>query len=139
MQALDIKPGRYVVATSGGVDSMALLHLLYQMSRDSDAGWWLTVAHFDHGIRSDSAEDRQLVQAIARQYGLPFVYDEGRLGPGASEATARQARYSFLHQVLGASGARAIMTAHHQDDVLETAIFNLIRGTGRKGLTSLGN
>ena len=97
----------------------------------------LTVAHYDHGIRSDSAEDRRLVQALAREYGLPFVYHSGRLGTGASEAVARQARYGFLHAVRRASAAQAVITAHHQDDVLETAILNLLRGTGRRGLGSL--
>ncbi|MGH7240665.1 MAG: tRNA lysidine(34) synthetase TilS, partial [Candidatus Saccharimonadales bacterium] len=71
------------------------------------------------------------------RYGLPFVYDAGRLGPGASEAEARQARYAFLKKIQASTGATAIVTAHHQDDVLETAIINLLRGTGRKGLSSL--
>ena len=97
----------------------------------------IVVAHFDHGIRSDSAEDRKLVQAMARKYGLQFVYDEGRLGLSASEATAREARYAFLQQVRAASGADAIITAHHQDDLLETAIHNLLRGTNWRGLVSL--
>ena len=95
------------------------------------------VAHFDHGIRPDSAEDRRHVQALAREYGLPFVYHTASLGPQASEAQAREARYGFLHQVREASGAGAIITAHHQDDLLETVILNLLRGTGRRGLSSL--
>jgi tRNA(Ile)-lysidine synthetase-like protein len=123
---------RYVIAVSGGVDSVVLLHL---MAARPDVK--LTVAHYDHGIRDDSDEDRKLVQQLARQYDLPFVYARGALGLNASEATARTARYGFLHDVRRASGARAIMTAHHQDDVLETAILNLLRGTGRRGLSSL--
>ena len=126
--------GSYVVAVSGGVDSVTLLHMLSMQS-----GLDLTVAHFDHGMREDSGRDRLLVQNLAGMYDLPFVYDEGKLGPGASEAVAREARYKFLHRVRQDSGAQAIITAHHQDDVLETAIINLMRGTGRKGLTSLGS
>lgn len=125
-------PGTYVVAVSGGVDSVALLHLL-----QNQPGYKFIVAHFDHGIRDDSAEDRRLVQALARQYQLPFVYEEGRLGPGTSEAEARDARYDFLRRAQAASAAEALMTAHHQDDVLETAIINILRGTGRRGLTAL--
>lgn len=128
---ISLKPGRYVVAVSGGVDSMALLHLLHGMP-----GLQLIVAHFDHGIRDDSREDRLLVQETAGRYGLPFVYDEGKLGR-ASEETARKARYGFLHHVREAAGADAIVTAHHKDDALETAVINMIRGTGRKGLASL--
>jgi tRNA(Ile)-lysidine synthase len=126
------KVGRYVVAVSGGVDSVALLNML-----SKQRGYKLSVAHFDHGIREEPIQDRLYVQALAKQYGLPFVYDEGHLGPQASEATARQARYDFLRRVQALSQAEAIITAHHQDDVLETAIINMIRGTGRKGLTSL--
>lgn len=111
---------------------MALLHALVQMP-----GNRLVVAHFDHGIREDSAEDRRLVQQVAAQYGLPFVYHAGNLGSRVSEADARKARYNFLHKVREASGASAIITAHHKDDALETAIINLIRGTGRKGMASL--
>jgi tRNA(Ile)-lysidine synthetase-like protein len=128
----DLQPGRYVVAVSGGVDSVVLLHML---ARNPELQ--LTVAHYDHGIREDSAEDRRLVQELAREYGLPFVYHAGKLGPGTSEATARTARYGFLHNVRQVSGAGAIITAHHQDDVLETIILNLLRGTGRRGLASL--
>ncbi|HSW37771.1 MAG TPA: tRNA lysidine(34) synthetase TilS [Candidatus Saccharimonadales bacterium] len=146
---IELESGKYVVAVSGGVDSVVLLALLakqvqspkskVQGFRPSTFDLQLIVAHFDHGIREDSSQDRQFVQALARKYGLPFVYDEGRLGPDASEATARAARYQFLRKVQRASGARAIITAHHQDDLLETAILNLVRGTGRKGLSSLAS
>jgi tRNA(Ile)-lysidine synthase len=127
-----IQPGAYLVAVSGGVDSVALLDLLRL-----HPGVRLTVAHFDHGIRPDSRDDRIFVQQLAKRYQLPFVYDSARLGAGASEAAARAARYAFLHRAGAAAGTSAIITAHHQDDVLETAVLNLLRGTGRKGLSSL--
>jgi tRNA(Ile)-lysidine synthase TilS/MesJ len=76
---------------------------------------------------------------LAANHGLPFVYAEGRLGQRISEAAAREARYTFLRKVRAAAGADAIITAHHEDDLLETAILNLLRGTGRKGLSSLQN
>jgi tRNA(Ile)-lysidine synthetase-like protein len=129
---VELKPGIYVVAVSGGVDSMVLLDMLRQKP-----GLKLIVAHFDHGIRPDSELDRELVQKYAKSHHLAFVYDEGRLGSEASEATARDARYEFLRKVKKVSGAKAIITAHHQDDLIETAILNLLRGTGRKGLSSL--
>jgi len=134
MVKLDIKPGTYVVAVSGGVDSMVLLDLLTKLPKLK-----LIVAHYDHGMRSDSEQDRQLVQKTAERHGLPFVYDYGHLGVGTSEAVARTARYKFLQKVKKAAGASAIITAHHQDDVLETAIINLLRGTNRHGLSSLQN
>lgn len=129
---LVLEPGLYVVAVSGGVDSMVLLDVLRR-----DPAVRLIVAHFDHGIRPDSEQDRQLVEQTAGEYGLPFVAGEGKLGSNASEAVARAARYRFLREQQAKAGAKAIITAHHQDDVLETAVLNLLRGTGRKGLSSL--
>ena len=130
--SIRVRAGKYVVAVSGGVDSMVLLDLLRQKPKLE-----LVVAHFDHGMRPDSAADRKLVQRIAAHYKLPFVYAQGSLGPGAGEALAREARYAFLRKVQTDQGAKAVITAHHQDDMLETAIMNLLRGTGRRGLSSL--
>lgn len=129
---LKLEPGVYVVAVSGGVDSMVLLEVLRYVP-----GLELVVAHFDHGIRPDSGEDRLLVQRTAARYGLVFESEAGNLGPRTSEDTARQARYDFLHRVRKTHGARGIITAHHQDDVLETAVHNLLRGSGRLGMTAL--
>lgn len=129
---ITLKPGTYVVAVSGGVDSMALLHTLTQCP-----GLNLIVAHFDHGIREDSHLDRKHVEQTAKQLKLPFVYHQGNLGPATSEAAARKARYDFLHGVKKASNAQGVITGHHQDDLLETALLNMLRGTGRRGLSSL--
>ncbi|HSW65523.1 MAG TPA: tRNA lysidine(34) synthetase TilS [Bacillota bacterium] len=129
---LQINPGKYIVAVSGGVDSMVLLDMLARAP-----GMELIVAHYEHGIRTDSDDDRKLVQAAAAKHGLPFVYERGNLGPGASEAAAREARYAFLRRVRAEHAAHAIVTAHHQDDVIETAIINMVRGTGPKGLSAL--
>lgn len=134
MIKIDVPAGKYVVAVSGGVDSMVLLDLLAKQSELK-----LVVAHFEHGIRPDSDEDRKLVEQAAAKYNLPFVFERGYLGTQASEATAREARYNFLRKIKAKQGAKAIITAHHQDDMLETAILNILRGTGRKGLSSLAS
>lgn len=127
-----VKPGKYVVAVSGGVDSMALLDVLAGRPELQ-----LIVAHFEHGIREDSDLDRQQVQKAAEHYGLPFVWERGHLGSRVSEARAREARYNFLHRVKKEQGAAAVITAHHEDDLIETATLNMLRGTHRKGLSSL--
>jgi tRNA(Ile)-lysidine synthase len=129
---VNLEQGKYVVAVSGGVDSVVLLNVLSKVSELE-----LIVAHLDHGIRPDSAQDAVFVMELAEKYGLPFVGGSVRLGPDASEEEARKCRYDFLRSVVRDSKAQAIITAHHQDDVIETAIINTLRGTGRKGMTSL--
>lgn len=129
-----VEPGKYIVAVSGGIDSMVLLDVLSKQKNLE-----LIVAHYDHGIRPDSAEDRKLVQSVAEKYGLLFEYAEGRLGKAASEEQARNARYTFLRTVSETHGATGVITAHHQDDLIETALLNMLRGTGRKGITSLAD
>ena len=131
---VDLEPGKYVVAVSGGVDSIVLLDLLVKQP-----GLDLVVAHFYHGIRPGWVDDMLLVKSQAELHNLPFFFDQAELGPNSSEEQARDARYKFLRHVMEVTNADAIVTAHHQDDLIETAILNIMRGTHRKGLTSLGN
>jgi tRNA(Ile)-lysidine synthase len=128
----DLPAGRFIVGVSGGVDSMVLLDLVRQRT-DITA----VIAHYDHGIRAESPQDRNLVKYVAMSHNLEFISERGYLGPHTSEDTARKARYSFLRQMRKIYNADAIVTAHHQDDLLETAIINMIRGTGRRGLSAL--
>lgn len=133
---------KYVVAVSGGIDSVVLLDMLatkklvIQPGQASTRDDELTVAHFDHGIRDDSAHDARFVKGVAESYGLPFVGRREELGAGASEETARRARYTFLRQVAVDTNA-LIVTAHHADDAVETVAINLTRGTGWRGLAVL--
>jgi tRNA(Ile)-lysidine synthetase-like protein len=124
--------GTYIVAVSGGVDSVVLLDMLAQQQ-----GLQLVVAHFDHGIRPESAEDAEFVKNLAQQYDVPYVTKRIELGPKASEDIARRERYAFLREVMKKHQAIAIVTAHHQDDVFETAALNMMRGTKRRGYVSL--
>jgi tRNA(Ile)-lysidine synthetase-like protein len=138
---------RYVLAISGGVDSVVLLDMLMKGKlpgsfQPSDA----VVAHFDHGIRAESGDDAAFVRGLAEKYGLKFRLGEGRLGAKASEELARTKRYQFLRKTVeelcykGGPCSKydvKIITAHHQDDLIETILINLIRGTGWRGLTPL--
>jgi tRNA(Ile)-lysidine synthetase-like protein len=134
---IQMNEGKYVVAVSGGVDSVVLLDLLTKFRNSNKASINLVVAHYDHGIRPDSEEDRLLVQELSGLLGFEFIYEEGNLGSSTSEEKAREARYKFLSKVQKDTDSDAIITAHHQDDLIETAILNLLRGTGRRGLSSL--
>jgi len=132
MQAATIEPGKYIIAVSGGIDSVVLLDVL---ARRPDIE--LVVAHVDHGIRTDSHEDAVFVRALAQEYGLVYEGTKLDLQGRVDEDTARRARHEWLESVYAHHDADAIITAHHRDDVLETILINIIRGTGWRGLQSL--
>lgn len=124
--------GKYVAGVSGGVDSVVLLDLLANYSK-----YQLTVAHFDHGMRAGSHQDAEFVKKLAGKYQLEFVSKKGRLGKKSTEETAREARYRFLKQICEKYQADGILTAHHFDDAMETAVFNAGRGADNFGLTPM--
>ncbi len=119
----------YLVAVSGGIDSVVLLDMLA-----NEKNHRIVVAHFDHGIRDDSAADARFVGELAKKYHVPFVTMREELGAGASEELARTRRYAFLKEQAEKFNA-VIVTAHHQDDVLETIAINSTRGTGWRGVS----
>jgi tRNA(Ile)-lysidine synthetase-like protein len=127
--ALNISAGRYIVAVSGGVDSMVLIDLLRQRT-----GVECIVAHVNHGIRLDSEQDENLVKDYCTSHNISFISTRLHLKKNASEQAARQARYLFLQQCRIKFKAIGIITAHHQNDVIETAIINVLRGTGWRGI-----
>jgi tRNA(Ile)-lysidine synthase len=123
----------YLVAVSGGIDSVVLLDMLV-----NEKNHRIVVAHFDHGIRDDSAADARFVSGLAKKYHVPFVTMREELGSGASEELARARRYSFLNEQAKKFSA-VIVTAHHQDDILETIAINTTRGTGWRGVSVFDN
>lgn len=127
---------KYIVAVSGGLDSVVLLDMLAAFQRRQPS-LDLVVAHADHGIRPDSHLDARHVEQLAERYGLPYEMTRLGLGSDTSEETARDARYAWLENVRTKHHADGVITAHHQDDVLETILLNFLRGTGWRGLASL--
>jgi len=122
---------KYIVAVSGGVDSVVLLDMMVKTMRHE-----LVVAHFDHGMRDDSPEDAAFVAALAAENGLLYAGKREELGKTASEALARERRYAFLRELADEYNAK-IVTAHHLDDLVETVAINLQRGTGWRGLAAM--
>ena len=125
---------KYVVAVSGGVDSVVLLNMLAK-----NTGNEVVIAHFEHGIRGKSSEaDARFVKALANKYGVVCEIGIGALGPNASEEMARTKRYEFLKLVALKYGGQ-LVTAHHQNDLIESIAINLSRGTGWRGLAVFGD
>jgi tRNA(Ile)-lysidine synthetase-like protein len=131
--AIGARPVTFVLAVSGGRDSMALLEA---MSRSYPAER-LIVAHYNHRTRGNESElDEALVKTECGRRGLRFV-SERDPRTLASEGEWRQARRTFFSQVLAESGADYIVTAHHANDQLETVLMRLVRGTGLDGLQGI--
>ena len=126
--------GTYILAVSGGADSMVLLDLFARASSERD--YKLVVGHFNHQTRSDNALDSALVERVSQASGLVFELGVAESSL-ASEATARVARYSYLNLLKSKYQAAGIITAHHRDDVIETSLLNLARGTDFRGLVPM--
>ncbi len=138
-QRLLKRGGRVVVAVSGGVDSMALLHALHALA--PDFGWKLSVAHFNHRLRGRSSDaDERLVRATARRLALPCDVAAADVRQAAAEQgvsiemAARQLRHEFLARCARQRGARTVALAHHADDQVELFLLRLLRGAGGDGL-----
>lgn len=117
-----------VIGVSGGADSVALLLALRQ------AGARVVVAHLDHALRPDSADDARWVQDLCTR--LEVRCEVARVDVGAVAArrgwnledAARRVRYEFLSRVAKQAGASAIVTAHTRRDQAETVLMALLRG-----------
>jgi tRNA(Ile)-lysidine synthase len=133
---------RVLVAVSGGVDSMVLLHVLHRLSHVWR--WTLVVAHFDHQLRGRaSVADARAVQAEARRLGLRVVCERGPVRAFAAaqglslEMAGRQLRHEFLVRTARGLRMRKIALAHHEDDQVELFFVRLLRGAGDEGLAGM--
>jgi len=132
--------GRWLVAVSGGADSMALLHLLVRWFRDDRQR--LVVAHLDHALRPESPADRKFVETQAAGLGLTAHTDRrdvnaARNRDESPEEAARRVRRAFLLETHRTAETDGIVTGHTLDDQAETVIFRLARGAGAAGLSGI--
>ena len=137
--ALFERGDRVIVAVSGGPDSMALLHVLWELRER--LGLTLEVAGVDHGLRPAAAEELNLVRARAEALGLSFVglpvdVARHRRGAGLQDA-ARRARLGALAALATERGASRVALGHQADDQAETVLFRIVRGTGLAGLQGI--
>ena len=123
------------VAFSGGADSTALLAALAALAQPPLR---LRTVHIDHGLQSSSRAWSRHCARLARALGVSLTVRRARIRPprGASlEAAAREARYGLLAELL--QPGEVLLTAHHQDDQLETVLLQLLRGAGIAGLAAM--
>jgi tRNA(Ile)-lysidine synthase len=135
--ALFERGDRVIVAVSGGPDSMALLHVLWE-ARER-LGLTLEVAGVDHGLRPAAAGELDFVEARAAALELPFrrlPVEVTRRGAGLQDA-ARRARLGALTALAAERGARRVALGHQADDQAETVLFRIVRGTGLGGLSGI--
>lgn len=129
---------RVLLAISGGVDSMVLLHVMMQLA--PGFRWDLHAAHLHHGIRQEADRDLDQVQQACENYQIPLHHDRVNIPALAAEesmgleAIARQERYRFLRRIAEQVQCQKIATGHHANDQAETVLMNLLRGTGITGL-----
>ncbi len=134
--------GAILLAVSGGVDSIVLLHALHRLSPKH--GWQLQVAHLNHGLRGRSSDaDEKLVRRAADKLKLKISVEKVNVRSFAVkqklsvEMAARQLRHEFLARVAREERIRTIALAHHADDQVELFFLRLLRGSGMEGLIGM--
>lgn len=133
-----LKDKKLLLATSGGIDSIVLVHLLKKLNYN------ISIAHCNFKLREDESDgDEQFVRDFAKQNNIPVFITQFDTALFAADnklsiqLAARQLRYIWFHQLLKEHNLDYILTAHHLDDSLETILINLARGTGLEGLTGI--
>ena len=128
-----------IVGVSGGPDSVALLRALFVLRHE--LGLSLHVAHFNHNWRKSAAMDERFVRRLAGRWGLPCACGRmpGRFAPAATarEERGRAQRLQFFQRLAKKINARAIMLGHTQDDLVETVLMHILRGSGLQGMRGM--
>ncbi len=128
----------FLIATSGGVDSVVLAHLCFHLNLN------FALAHCNFKLRGEESEgDARFVEQLAKSLNCKFFINEFQTENLAEEQkesiqmTARNLRYNWFRELVETTSYAYLLTAHHLNDSLETFIINLSRSTGIKGLTGI--
>ena len=137
-QGLLRREGLYLVALSGGADSVALLLIL------KDLGYRIEAAHCNFHLRGEeSNRDEDFVKNLCEEKAIPLhlihfdTKEYAALHQVSIEMAARELRYGYFRQLRQDIGAEKVCVAHHRDDAVETLLMNLMRGSGVHGLTGI--
>lgn len=123
-----------LVAVSGGQDSMCLIRLLLDLQEKWN--WRMAIAHCDHQWRRDSVANADYIEELSKIWQVPFYRLTASQIP-KTEAAAREWRYQVLGEIAQTHNYGYVVTGHTKSDRAETLLYNLIRGSGADGLTSL--
>lgn len=133
---------RLIVAVSGGIDSMVLLHVLYQLRNPHR--WELEIGHFNHQLRGETSDgDERFVRKRAEKLSLPIHVDKGDVAglarrKGISiEMAGRALRHLFLARIAVRQKSFQVALAHHADDQVETFWLRMLRGDVGAGLAGM--
>ena len=125
----------FLLAVSGGVDSMVMLHALSQHPTRQAL---LSVASIDHGLRREAQDEVELVRRFCDKHALPWVTRRIQIDPNSNlMAAARTARYAALRDIKNELGATHLLTAHHLNDLAEGLLMALRHGGHHKRLFAL--
>ncbi|MBP3635325.1 MAG: tRNA lysidine(34) synthetase TilS [Bacilli bacterium] len=119
-----------VCATSGGVDSMSLLNILINYKKNIK----IICAHVNHNLRDESNEEYEFVKEYCKDNNI--IFEGTILGKnikGNLEAEFRKKRYTFFEDIIKKYGAKYLFTAHHGDDLVETILMRIVRGSSIEG------
>lgn len=117
--------GSLLLAVSGGIDSMVMLHILSSLQQEKKLT--LAVAHIEHGLREESKADAEFVEDVARENNLQFYLHKCKNQPSNNiEAWGRKERYQFFEQVLSENNYQCVVTAHTASDLAETLLIKLL-------------
>lgn len=128
----------YVLAVSGGVDSMVLLEQFFQLQKKYPI--IITVVHIHHHLRQESDEEEVMVREFCRKRNLSvevYHWEEGNSQNSGIEEKARQFRYEKLKESQQKHHASYVVVAHHADDQAETVLMKLTRGSTLEGIAGM--
>ena len=128
-----------IIGVSAGADSVCLTHLMRAIKMEW--GLHLILAHFNHHLRIDSGGDERYVAKLSQRLGIPYVvghWDRSKeTRPGSLEEKAREARINFFTRLSQKHKAQAIALAHTQNELSETVLLRILRGTGLQGMRGI--
>ncbi len=121
---------KLVIAVSGGMDSILLLHLLIEVKNVKN----LIVAHVNHNKREESNEEALFVEKLCNDNNIVFEYKIiEEYNSGNFHDVARKIRYDFFKDIMKKHNSKILLTAHHGDDLIETIMMRIVRGSNLKG------